>query len=75
MRKVAMLMLMLGVLIAVPARAALAFDDTEEKGCAETLLDCFYRAAAIDDWLRRWAAGIDCELDFIECARIKIRGH
>jgi len=45
-----------------------------DAGCATTLADCFYRAADVDSFWYRWASGIDCELDFIECARIKIMG-
>lgn len=73
MRKMALLVLMLGALLTVAATPAYAFDESEQ-GCADALLDCYERAALIDDWLRRWAAGIDCELDFVECARIKIFG-
>jgi len=43
-------------------------------GCATSLADCYQRAANIDSFWYRWAAGLDCELDFIECARIKLIG-
>jgi hypothetical protein len=43
-------------------------------GCTTDLIDCYYAAAAVDDFWRRWAAGIDCELDYVECVRIKIIG-
>jgi hypothetical protein len=44
------------------------------EGCATTLLNCYQEAAKIDSFWYRWAAGIDCELNFIECARVKIIG-
>jgi len=47
----------------------------EGPGCATTLADCYRAAARIDSFWYRWAAGIDCELDFIECSRRKIMGR
>lgn len=47
---------------------------TADAGCATALGECFGRAADVDGFWWRWAAGIDCELDFIECARVKIIG-
>jgi hypothetical protein len=43
-------------------------------GCATTLADCYTEAAKIDSFWYRWAAGLDCEFDFVECARIKLIG-
>jgi hypothetical protein len=43
-------------------------------GCATSLADCYYRAANVDGFWYRWAAGIDCELDFVECTRVKLIG-
>lgn len=45
-----------------------------EAGCTTTLADCYQKAANIDSFWYRWAAGIDCELDFVECVRIKVIG-
>ena len=42
--------------------------------CATGLLECYQRAANIDSFWYRWAAGLDCELDFVECARVKLIG-
>jgi hypothetical protein len=42
--------------------------------CATDLLECYERAAREEGFWARWAAGLDCELDFVECARIKIVG-
>ena len=56
----------IGVL-AVP-RPALA-------GCTITLADCYGAAAKIDSFWYRWAAGIDCELDYVECVRVKLIGR
>lgn len=42
--------------------------------CTTDLLDCYQSAAAIDSFWYRWAAGLDCELSFVECGRIAIMG-
>ena len=44
-------------------------------GCATSLADCYVAAAKIDSFWYRWAAGVDCELDFTECVRIKLIGR
>jgi hypothetical protein len=44
------------------------------SACATELADCYVRAAGIDSFWYRWAAGLDCELDFVECARVKLMG-
>jgi hypothetical protein len=44
-------------------------------GCFEDLGACFQRAATRDSWVSRWLAGLDCELDFVECTREKIIGN
>ena len=43
-------------------------------GCTTDLADCYERAARIDSFWYRWAAGLDCELDYAECVRIKLVG-
>ena len=43
-------------------------------GCTTTLADCYLAAAKIDSFWSRWAAGLDCELDYTECVRIKLVG-
>jgi len=43
-------------------------------GCATNLADCYQRAANVDSFWYRWAAGLDCELDFVECVRVKLIG-
>ena len=58
--------LVLGCLAATP-RPALA-------GCTTTLADCYSAAAAIDSFWYRWAAGLDCEIDYVECVRVKLIG-
>jgi hypothetical protein len=57
--------LMVG-LISVP-RAA-------QAGCTVTLSHCMEAAAKIDSFWYRFAAGLDCELDYVECVRIKLVG-
>jgi hypothetical protein len=42
--------------------------------CAGELFDCYQTAAAVDSFWYRFAAGIDCELAFVQCARIAIIG-
>jgi hypothetical protein len=42
--------------------------------CATDLIHCYEAAARVEGFWMRWAAGLDCELDFVECARIKIVG-
>jgi hypothetical protein len=42
--------------------------------CSTDLLDCYQSAAAVDSFWYRWAAGLDCELSFVECARIALMG-
>ena len=43
-------------------------------GCTTDLADCYERAAKIDSFWYRWAAGLDCELDYTECVRVKLIG-
>ncbi|OFW05988.1 MAG: hypothetical protein A3H96_00175 [Acidobacteria bacterium RIFCSPLOWO2_02_FULL_67_36] len=50
-----------------PARAM-------EEGCTTTLGHCYEAAARIDSFWWRLAAGLDCELDYAECVRIKVMG-
>ena len=44
-------------------------------GCTTTLADCYTAAAKIDSFWYRWAAGLDCELDYVECVREKLIGR
>ena len=48
---------------------------TTEAGCFTGLADCYSRASTIDSFLYRTLTALDCELDFIECTRIKLIGH
>jgi hypothetical protein len=66
-KQMVMALVVLGGLMAVP-RPALA-------GCTTRLGDCYYAAARQDSFWYRWAAGLDCELDYTECVRIKIIGR
>ena len=70
MKKLLLVLLLGAAMTAVPAPA---FAD-EEAGCFETLANCYYEAARRDSWISRWLAGLDCELDFVECTRVKIMG-
>jgi hypothetical protein len=44
-------------------------------GCTTDLADCYGRAAKIDNFWYRWAMGLDCELEYTDCARRKIIGR
>lgn len=67
MRKV-MLVLFVATGIGVFPADALA-------GCFEDAAACFERAAGRDSFIDRTLAGLDCELDLIECGRRKILGR
>ena len=43
-------------------------------GCAGDLLDCYGRAARIDSFWYRTAAGLDCEFDYADCLRQRVVG-
>jgi hypothetical protein len=43
-------------------------------GCTGDLLDCYTRAATIDSFWYRSAAGLDCELDYADCVRQRLVG-
>ena len=65
--------ILLGILM-LAAMSATAQPSYASVGCATNLLDCYQHAAGIDSFWYRWAAGLDCELDFVECARVKLVG-
>ena len=46
-----------------------------EAGCSVDLIDCYYRAANVDSFWYRWASGIDCELDYVDCTRRRLIGR
>jgi len=56
-------------LLAVPQQAR-----ADEDGCTVTLLGCYEKAAKIDSFWYRWAAGLDCELEFTGCVRRTLMG-
>ena len=66
MKKLLFVLLLTAAFNAVPAAAF--------AGCFEDLANCYYEAAKRDTWLSRWLAGLDCELDFVECTRVKLVG-
>jgi hypothetical protein len=65
-KKMVMAVVLLAGMAAAP-RPAMA-------GCTTDLADCYEAAAKIDSFWYRWAAGLDCELDYTECVRIKVIG-
>jgi hypothetical protein len=42
--------------------------------CTQDLLGCYARASQIDSWLDRWAAGMDCELNYAGCVANTVTG-
>ena len=67
MLKKTLLALVVLVGLAATPRPAMA-------GCTTDLADCYTAAAKIDSFWYRWAAGLDCELDYTECVRVKLIG-
>jgi len=72
-KKVLFTMIVLAALLGAPSFARA--DDGESDGCATSLLQCYEAAAKIESFWYRWAAGIDCELQFTSCARVAIIGR
>jgi len=62
------------LLTAIVLVGAMAVPRPALAGCATTMAACFEAAAKVDSFWYRWAAGLDCELDFAECVRIKVVG-
>ena len=58
--------LMLALLVLAGLTAA---PRTARAGCTTNLLDCYVKAAKIDDFWYRTAAGIDCEIEYAGCVR------
>jgi hypothetical protein len=52
----------------------LAIPPSATASCTSTLGDCYTAAAKIDSFWYRWAAGLDCELDYAECIRAMLVG-
>ena len=62
------------LMIMVVAAGSLAAPRPALAGCTTDLGDCYLAAAKVDSFWYRWAAGLDCELDYAECVRIKLIG-
>lgn len=62
------------LLTAIVFAGAVAVPRPAIAGCTTNLAACFEAAAKIDNVWYRWAAALDCELDFAECVRIKLIG-
>ena len=67
-----------GVLAMPSPAVALGMDDgdgdVDPEACVTNLITCYERAAKIDSFWYRWAAGLDCELKFTKCTRQMIIG-
>lgn len=62
------------LLTAIVLVGAMAVPRPALAGCTTDLAACFEAAAKVDSFWYRWATGLDCELDFAECVRIKVLG-
>ena len=64
--------------LAMPVPVLAGVDDAEAdadpEACTTNLVACYEKAAKIDSFWYRWAAGLDCELDYVECVRVKLIG-
>jgi hypothetical protein len=58
------------VLLLLLARAT----PVEAMPCFTDLAYCYQDAAGVDSFWLRWAAGLDCELGFLSCAREDVLG-
>ncbi|MEX2271877.1 MAG: hypothetical protein WD690_10420 [Vicinamibacterales bacterium] len=67
MKKMVVVLCFVAAFSAVPSAAW--------AGCFEDLAACFQNAATRDTWFKRWLAGMDCELEFIDCGREKLIGR
>jgi len=61
--------------LVVLAGFAAAPRSASAAACATDLINCYGRAAGIDSFWYRTAAGLDCELDFTDCVRRKVIGR
>ena len=66
-KKIVVTLLVLSGAVAVPRSAT--------AGCTTALADCYTAAAKVDSFWYRWAAGLDCELDYTDCVREKLIGR
>jgi hypothetical protein len=66
-KKILLTLVVLAGFVAVP-RSAMA-------GCTTDLGDCYAAAARIDSFWYRFAAGLDCELEYTDCVRRKVVGR
>lgn len=62
------------LVIAIVLVGAVAVPRPATAECNTAMMQCFEAAAKIDSFWYRWAAGLDCELDYAECMRIKLIG-
>jgi hypothetical protein len=62
------------LMVLVVAAGCLAAERPAFAGCTTSLADCYLAAAKVDSFWYRWAAGLDCELDYTECVRVKLVG-
>ena len=61
--------------LAATPSVAMAAPPDRLPTCTTDLADCYVRAAKEDSFWYRWAAGIDCELNYTDCVRKRIIGR
>ena len=62
-------LLLAGLLVLADAKPAHAMP------CFTDLANCYVGAAGIEGFWYRWAAGLDCELNFTSCLRQSVLGY
>ena len=68
----------LAVLIPLLVAAFLVLADAKPAHampCFTDLANCYVNAAGVESFWYRWAAGLDCELNFTSCLRESILGY
>ena len=65
-KKMVLTVVVLASLVAVPRSAT--------AGCTSQLADCAIAANMLPSFWSQYAAFIDCQLDYVECLRIKVIG-
>ncbi len=65
---------LLGIMAAVFLIGDARTSSAMESSCNSDLLTCYQAAARIDSFWYRWAAGMDCEFSYVECARKTLLG-
>ncbi len=57
----------LGILLAAASPTARALNS--ETNCTMTLVNCYDSASQLDGFIRRSAAALDCNINYVACVR------